>query len=324
MKKRMALLMAALFLWLCAAGCGEQVVTRTTAAGEDEIAAARRPIYDPYAEENVYNVPESMEEEQKGTDYGVVDEDVKYFSKTAGDYKYCNVLLPAGYDPKKEYPVLYLLHGWGASYDVHLCEDSYVQYLYGNMLRDKLTVPMVIVSVEMYTDKLKDREKIEEDDATLLAAYNKVVQDIPSDLMPFIEEHYSVRTDRPGTAIMGVSQGGTKTLATGFANLREFGYIGSFAPDPGAVPTDFLKGTIWNDPLLEDGFPAYDANLEPFYLYLAVGEDDPENVEVTKYYGALLTKLDYQNQTDVVKGFEHDADFWSVCFYNFLHKIFRP
>ncbi len=321
MKKRLALLMVAVMLLMtgCAPGAGTELPTEAPT-----MASPERPAYDPYATENVYKLSEKLTEKQKGTDYGTLEEDVKYYSDTAGDYKYCNVLLPPGYNKEESYPVLYMVHGWQSDYDVHLCEDSYLLLLYGNMLREKLTVPMVIVSVQMYTDTAKNREKIEEKEETLLAAYNKVVKDIPNDLMPFIETKYSVRTDRPGTAIMGVSQGGTKTLAVGFDHLNRFGYIGSFAPDPGAVPTDFLKDTIWNAPLLENGFPAYDPYLEPFYLYLAVGADDPENVEVTKYYGKLLKELGYQNQTDVVDGYEHDYLFWSVCFYNFLNKIFRP
>jgi enterochelin esterase-like enzyme len=217
-----------------------------------------------------------------------------------------------------------MLHGWGSGYDVHLRTDSYLHILYCNMLHEKRTVPMIIVGVEMYTDKLKYKEKIEEKDETLLAAYNKVVKDIPHDLMPFIEKHYPVRTDREGTAIMGVSQGGTKALATGFENLERFGYIASFAPDPGSVPTNFLKDTIWNAPLLKDSFPPYHESLEPYYLYLAVGSEDPENVEVTKHYGELLARMGYRNRTDVAKGYEHDYIFWRVGFYNFMNKIFRP
>ncbi len=323
MKKWIALIMIAALCWLGTTGCttSAQTVTVTEAPAEIEVI---RPVSDPYAVQNAYELSHRLMDEQEDTDYGTMVEDVKYYSETAGDYKYCNILLPPGYDENKTYPVLYLLHGWGSGYDVHLCEDSYLQILYGNMLRDRRTVPMIIVSAEMYTDKLDKREELEENDATLLAAYNKVVKDIPNDLMPFIEQHFPVRTDRAGTAIMGVSQGGTKALATGFGNLRRFGYIGSFAPDPGAVPTDFLKGTIWNAPLLEDGFPEFDPRLEPYFVYLAVGADDPENVEVTKYYGKLLSKLGYRNQTDVAEGYEHDYIFWRVCFYNFLNKIFRP
>lgn len=326
LKKITALLLAGVMLLSCLTGCSGSAKQAEQSDPEVEAPTEfveERPKHNPYTSKNLYDLPDHLIDERDDVDYGTIVEDVKYYSKTAGDYKYCNILLPPGYDKKKKYPVLYMLHGWMSGYDVHLCEDSYLQILYGNMLRDKLTVPMIIVSAEMYTDKLKNREKIEQKDATLLAAYNKVVKDFPKDLMPFIEKHYPVRKDRKGTAIMGVSQGGTKSLAIGFSNLKRFGYIASFAPDPGTVPTDFLKGTIWNKPLIKE-FPAYSDALDPYYLYLAVGADDPENVEVTKYYGNLLKDMGYQNQTDVVKGYEHDYIFWRVGFYNFLHKIFRP
>ena len=122
---------------------------------------------------------------------------------------------------------------------------------------------------------------------------------IPRDLMPYIEKHFPVRKDRLGTAIMGVSQGGTKALATGFDNLDRFGYIASFAPDPGTVPTKFLKKSIWNKPLLKDGFPQYDPSLDPYYLYLAVGADDPENVEVTKYGDPFVPDFEIPYHTDI-------------------------
>lgn len=327
MKKQIAFLLALVMLF-CTAGCSAGAGTDDTATEVPTEAPTEEPIprpeFDPYATENADKLSHRLMDEQDGTDYGTLKEDVRYYSKTAGDYKYCNVLLPPGYNPKKKYPVLYMLHGWESAYNVHLREGSYLHILYGNMLRDKRTVPMIIVSVEMYTDKLADRKKIGKKEETLLAAYNKVVQDIPNDLMPFIEKKFPVRTDRMGTAIMGVSQGGTKALATGFANLERFGYIGSFAPDPGTVPSIFRRGTIWNAPLLKHGFPEYDERLEPYYVYLSVGADDPENVEVTKYYGYVLDKMGYKNQTDVVPGYEHDYIFWRLCFYNFINKIFRP
>ena len=324
MKKGIALLLLCVMIVFAATGCSGTSGDGAAATEAATEAPPTRPKFDPYAKKNVYQLSEKLTEEQDDTDYGTVKENLKYYSKTAGDYKYCNVLLPPGYNKKKKYPVLYMIHGWGSGYDVHLYDGSYLHILYGNMMREKKTVPMIIVSAEMYTDKLKNRAKIEESDATLLAAYNKVVRDIPRDLMPYIEKHFPVRKDRLGTAIMGVSQGGTKALATGFANLDRFGYIASFAPDPGTVPTKFLKKSIWNKPLLKDGFPQYDPSLDPYYLYLAVGADDPENVEVTKYYGKQLKRMGYKNQTDVVKGYEHDSDFWRVGFYNFLNKIFRP
>lgn len=321
MKRWLAIICAAALvmtgLTACATAKGASVETVVVLPTE---LPEKRPQFDPYADKTIYDLGDNLIEKQEDTDYGTIDEDVRYYSETAGDYKHCNVLLPPDYDETQKYPVLYLLHGWGSDYDVHLCEDSYLHILYGNMLREGLTVPMIIVSVEMYTDDHDDYD--EDDEEALLAAYNKVIKDIPRDLMPFIEDRYTVLTDRASTAIMGVSQGGTKALACGFDNLDRFGYIGSFAPDPGSIPTDFLVGTIWNEPLI-DGFPAYSRKTAPFYVYLAVGADDPENVEVTKYYGQVLSDMGYENTTDVVPGYEHDYIFWRVCFYNFMNKIFR-
>lgn len=55
-------------------------------------------LYDPYTMESYDTVPEEFQEWHDDIDYGTVEADVEYYSNTAGDYKYCNVLLPAGYD----------------------------------------------------------------------------------------------------------------------------------------------------------------------------------------------------------------------------------
>ena len=324
MKKQIAWLLLAAVLMMSAAGCGSNTGGADADTETDQAEATEAIVdadYDPYAVENIYQLATELTAANPTTDYGTIDQDVKYYSETAGAYKHCNVLLPPGYDENQTYPVLYMLHGWTSSYKVHLSKTSYLTLLYGNMLRDSLTVDMIIVAVEMNTG---DHKKAEGDmsDEELLAAYSKVIDDIPNDLMPFIEAHYPVRTGRENTAIMGISQGGTKALAAGFKRLDLFGYIASFAPDPGVVPTDFLTGTIWNEPLLEE-FPVYSEDTAPYYLYLAVGSEDPENVEVTKFYGKELTRLGYKNQTDVADGYAHDHEFWRVAFYNFLHKIFR-
>ena len=121
-------------------------------------AAADEGLRDLYAMETYDTVPEELLERHDDVDYGTIDENVEYYSETAGDNKYCNVLLPAGYDESQEYPVLYMIHGWGGAYDSHVYEGSDLQTLYGNMLSEGLTVPMIIVGVDMYTDPLADKD----------------------------------------------------------------------------------------------------------------------------------------------------------------------
>ena len=133
----------------------------------DSSASANNGLRDLYAMETYDTVPEELLEEHDDVDYGTIDEDVEYYSTTAGDNKHCNVLLPAGYDESQEYPVLYMIHGWGGSYDSHVYDGSALQILYGNMLNEGLTVPMIIVGVDMYTDPLADKDSKSEEEMRL-------------------------------------------------------------------------------------------------------------------------------------------------------------
>ncbi len=276
--------------------------------------------YDPYGTENRYDVDDAMFKKRSGVDYGTVDEDVTYYSTTASDNKQCNVLLPAGYNKNEKYPVMYVFHGFDGSHTDQINDGSFLTMLYGNMLHDGLTVPMIIVNVDMYTDK--QSEKSSKSEEQLRYIYDKAIDDIAIDLMPFIEKTYSVKTGRENTAVAGLSEGGAKSLCTGFKWLDKFGYIGGFAPDTGVIPTEYYKGTFWNTPVF-DKFPQPTEANTPYYLYMSVGDKDPYNIDCTLYYRDLLNQMGVKNQTDYVKGYGHDESFWGQCFYNYLNKIFR-
>ena len=276
--------------------------------------------YDPYAIENRYDIGDEIFEKRDGVDYGTLIKDVTYYSTIAGDHKQVNILLPAGYDENQAYPVTYVFHGFGGDHNTHIDTDSYLVLLYGNMLHDGLAVPQILVGMDMYTDKLADKES--KSDEELRYIYDKAIEETGVDLMPFIEENYSVKTGRENTAIAGMSEGGAKSLCTGFTWLDEFGYIGAFAPDTGVIPTEYFKGTFWNTPYMEE-FPQPTEENTPYYLYMAVGSEDPWNIDCTLYYRDVLNEMGVRNQTDYVDGYGHDAEFWGQCFYNYLSKIFR-
>lgn len=318
--KRTASSIVALCLAIALAGCNQQhastpdatstpdvtatsdVTSTSDRASAPDNATTEDSAFDPYATENRYDVPDSMFERRSDVDYGTLDKDVTYYSTVAEDDKQVNVLLPAGYDKSQTYPVLYVVHGFDASHNSHVNEDSYLTLLYGNMLHDGLTVPMVIVGVDMYTDK--------------------VIDEIHADLMPFIEQHYSVSAERKDTAVAGVSEGGAKSLCIGFTWLDEFGWIGSFAPDSNVIPTSEVVTSFWNDPYME-AFPMPDEDNTPYYLYLAVGGDDPWNIDCTLLYRDTLDNMGIRNQTDYAEGYGHNSKFWGQCFYNFLSKAFQ-
>ena len=295
-------------------------VGSTSADTENADALLDQPnLPAPYTMESYDTVPEEFQEWHDDIDYGTVEADVEYYSNTAGDYKYCNVLLPAGYDESQEYPVLYMFHGFGGRYDSHVHEGSILQTLYGKMLHDGLAVPMIIVGADMYTGPLSEKDGMSDEE--MRPYYDKGIDDLVQDLMPFIESRYSVKKGRQYTAVTGVSQGGTDALAAGFKWQAKIGYIGSFAPCTGVIPTPYYRGTFWNTPILDD-FVIESPETMPIYIYQLVGSEDPWCIDSTLYYGKVMDQKGIPNQTDLVEGYDHDNDLWRLGHYNFMQKIF--
>ena len=300
----------------------QPATVQPTTAVPTTIPEPTKPPFNPYETDNEYDISPDWFKLHDGTDYGTLIENVEYYSATADDYKRCNVLLPPGYSNKKKYPVLYMIHGWGADYTAHVFDGSYLHMLYGNLLREKRCEPMIIVGVDMYT--AHQDEKNEDDGWHMRYSYDKVADDIPVDLMPYIKEHYSVDEERLSTAVAGVSEGGARSLCTGFKRPEKFGYIASIAPDGNAVVmTENYMNSYWTVPYFENGFPVPSDENKPKYVYLAVGSKDPWNISFTAQYSDIFSGMGVANQHDYVEGYGHDSEFWGVCMYNFLQKIFK-
>ena len=300
----------------------EAAVETTASPQTDAPAPAQEQTsFDPYATENVYDLSSSWFERQSGTDYGTLLTDVAYFSTTADDTKRVNILLPPGYDENGAYPVLYMIHGWGGDYTAHLYDESYLHMVYGNLYREGLAKLMIIVGVDMYTGKQSVKDDL--DGYGLRAAYDKTVDDIAVDLMPFMKANYAVAEGRENTAVAGVSEGGAKSLCTGFQWLDRIGYIAGIAPDGNVIAVNsYYKNSYWSIPYF-DSLPQPTQDTMPLYLYLAVGSEDPYNKRCTQYYSEVFADMGIDCQYDYVEGFAHNSDFWRVCMYNFIGKIFQ-
>lgn len=310
MKKLLAFLLL-LSVLLC--GCAKRI------SAPDALQAPEGEAFDPYAYENSYDIDKEMFAVQDGVDYGTVC-NLAYPSTVAGDNKRCCALLPAGYDESKTYPVMYVAHTFGGAPEDMIADGSYLTVLYGNMLDNGLAVPMILVSFELYTGPAA--EKGEKAGAELRQSYNKVIEEIHTDLMPFIEKSFSVSTAREDTAVAGTSEGAVKALCIGFTWPEEFGWIGSFSPVAGVIPSEFEKYTMWNEPAMQD-FPQLAEEDAPCYVYLAAGSLDSGSEGPTLYYGDVLTERGIRNQTDIAEGFGHTTLLWRQCFYNFLAKAFK-
>jgi enterochelin esterase-like enzyme len=64
--------------------------------------------------------------------------------------------------------------------------------------------------------------------------------DLLKDIIPYIESHYSIYTDREHRAIAGLSMGGGQTLNIGLTNLDTFAWVGAFSSAPNTISADQL------------------------------------------------------------------------------------
>jgi S-formylglutathione hydrolase FrmB len=67
-------------------------------------------------------------------------------------------------------------------------------------------------------------------------AYAAFERELISDLIPFIESKYSVRSDRESRALAGLSMGGGQSLNFGLNNVNTFAWVGGFSSAPNTLP----------------------------------------------------------------------------------------
>lgn len=317
--KRLIALATALAMTVMLTACNQSVGTDTATADstvQNTSSAVSEQKFDPYADEN-YDTPDGYDEKRDDVKYGKFVDNLTYHSAVIDRDKKFAVLFPPDYDENsgQKYPVIYALHGFGGNRR----RWSYISTIYGNMIDDKIATPTIIVMPDMWTDTR------EYDDCTgeeQRASYDRFRDDLEQSLMPYVEENYPVLTGRKNTAIIGLSQGGTESLAIGFLMQDKFGYIASLAPATGAIPTEYFKGTYWNTPIMDD-FVIDSYETMPYYILLTVGSLDPWDIDCTIYYGNVMTKNNIPHQYYMLDGAKHDNSMWSPSFYNFARRIFK-
>jgi enterochelin esterase-like enzyme len=258
----------------------EDIVARREAALEPTIPAGRPgrggfggPIkLGPDDKEAFPKAPEGFDQVREGIEYGKIERvDYEATAVSPGLKRWMEVYTPADYSADKKYPVLFLLHGIGGNEKHEWTGMGSGQGRAGvildNLIADKKIVPMIVV---FPNDNVTtnaggggngpgrrggfggggDAAQISGD------GWGKNFEnDLLNDLVPFIQSHYSVYTDREHRALAGLSMGGGQSLDYGLTHLDTFAYVGGFSsapntrtpeqlmPDP-AKATQMLK-VLW-------------------------------------------------------------------------------
>ncbi len=333
-KKRMRLIVPLLIASLLA-GCADQPTeqaqtTSSAATTQADIIAeitsevtteTQEPIQEvAYMQQFADNITELISEGAEAQREDIIYPEFtrySYFSTTAGRDTNVNVLLPPDYSEDKEYPVLYILHGfydnetWMARPVVNLST------IYNNLLADGEAEEMIIVLPYIFCDK--DMPYCTGMDLANCLAYDNFINDLTTDLMPFIESEFSVAKGRENTAITGFSMGGRESLFIGFQRPDLFGYIGSVCAAPGLV-------VLANSPMHPGQMTAEEMTFpenEPYVVFISSSKADGVVGSNPDNYRRIMTENGVPYLSHVMENTGHDHSSVKPHLYNYLKMLFK-
>ena len=135
------------------------------------------------------------------------------------------------------------------------------------------------------------------------------------ELIPFIEAHYPVLTDKWHRAMAGLSMGSFQTSLTTLSHPELFGWAGLFS---GFLRAPWSQGPEPHLALLDDG-EKFNASFKVFYR--AMGTED-QFFDRFLEEDELLAKKPVKLLRRTFPG-GHDWSVWRRCVHDFLPMIFK-
>jgi enterochelin esterase-like enzyme len=134
--------------------------------------------------------------------------------------------------------------------------------------------------------------------------------DLLKDIIPYMETHYSVYTDRDHRAISGLSMGGGQALNIGLTHMDTFAYVGGFSPAPNLMQANQLV-------------PDADAvNKQLKLLWIGCGDAD-QTVRLGPYNLHKAIEAKKVNHVWYVDKGGHTMPVWQENLYLFSQKLFK-
>ena len=234
----------------------------------------------------------------KDVPHGAVAE-VYYKSSTFNTTRRFHVWTPAGYEKgNQKLPVLYLIHGGGDN-DYAWPNVGSAGNIMDNLLAEGKIVPMVVVmpNGSVDTDKFTD--------------------DMMKDLIPYVESHYNVYTDKDHRALAGLSMGGLETLNVSLLHYNSFSYV--FPLSTGWFTTSKDLYDKW-EPYLKEHAAAMNKSFKLYKFYMG-GEEDIayKNCVATR---EAFTKAGVKHEYSSMPG-GHTWHVWRHNLHDFAPLLFK-
>ncbi len=234
--------------------------------------------------------------------------EVVYYSTVLGRERRMHVYTPPGYERGGgRFPVFYLLHGAGDS------DDSWstvgrAGFILDNLIASSDAVPMIVVMPDGHTGPFgRGAARLPVED---------FASEFATDIKPYIEQHYRVKTDRPDTAIAGLSMGGAQTLEIAAGDLADYGYIGVFSSGVFGITQDAAWEQRFTD-ALDDASLKHGLKL----LWFSTGKDDFV-LDTTKATVAMLERHGFDVEYHESGG-GHTWINWREYLASFAPQLFK-
>lgn len=263
--------------------------------------------------------PVGTNDKKPGISYGAFHK-ITYYSRTTHSDRQANILLPPDYSPARKYPVLYFLHGIFCDEDSLTSASNGAVYMPVNLALEGKIKEMIIVCPNIYAQDEPDIKPGFYN--AYFHGYNNFMYDLINDLMPFMEQHYSVAPGRENTAVCGFSMGGRTALYIVFKRPDLFGYVGAFSPAPGVVPGKD-QNAVHTGLFSEDGFRIQDEHHTPFVTLISCGTKDSVVCQFPKTYHDILTKNSQPHHWIEVPDADHDDRAIRTGLYAFISLVFQ-
>jgi hypothetical protein len=197
------------------------------------------------------------------------------------------------------------MHGIGGN-ETHWTTLCAANKILDNLIADGKAVPMIIVMPN-------GRASAEPPSSNFMSDFNYYADfepDLLNDLMPYIESHYSVATDRDHQAITGLSMGGGQGLNFGINNIDKFAWVGGFSSAPNLQQPNVLVPKIQQ------------AKEKLSLLWIGCGDKDNLITGSWNLHQALdEAKIDHVWYVD---SGVHEVPVWNNNLYLFAQMLFKP
>jgi enterochelin esterase-like enzyme len=229
---------------------------------------------------------------------------IHYWSEINGLERHINVYVPAEYEanPKKKYPTLYLVHGWGEDENGWSVQGRLANILDGLIAAGK-AVPMIVV---MPSGDIKTNPDVRE-------AKGDVTKIYAENLIPYIDKTFRTYADRDHRAMAGLSRGGFQTCKTVSANMDKFAWMGTFS---GFFVRD---GDVVNsfDGIFKNA-DTFNKQIKLFFISTGTEERSPK---------AMVDALTKHGIKNIVfhesQGTAHEWLTWRRAFNEFAPRLFK-